>query len=397
MKMLLIILDGAGDTGGKTPYETASKPNMDALAKNGTCGLLDIGYRGTPQSDFGYLNILGFYSGDAYPGRGYLEALGLGMEEIQESDLCIRGNFATLGKDGNIMDRRAGRDENGLEELTASIDGMEIDGVHFYARKSAGHRVVIVARPLNERVRLSEKIEPNDPEEDGVPVLQFKPKAPEAKFTASVLNKFVFRSGKILSGSRINSERKLPANVLLMRGFGRKKEAGTFQKKYNMSSCCIAGIPIMRGVASFLGMDMLNVRGATGYPDTNLEGKFEKAAEALGKYDFVLLHINGADILSHDGKRDEKTKFIEKIDKSLGAALKKMDMKQTVVIITSDHRTASDPSYKEYRHTRDPVPVLISGDGIRPGLARRFDERSCARGFLLKGNDLIHFVLSKTK
>jgi 2,3-bisphosphoglycerate-independent phosphoglycerate mutase len=397
MKILMIILDGAGDVGEKTPLETANKPNMDSLAKKGACGLLDIGYRGTPESDVGYLNILGLYSGDAYPGRGYLEALGLGMEEINESDICMRGNFATLGSDGNILDRRAGRDEKGLEELAASIDGVEIDGVHFFVRKSAGHRVVLVMRPLNGRIRLSEKIESNDPEREGVPVFQFKPKAPEAKFTASVLNKFVFRTGKMLSGHGINKERKLPANILLMRGFGRKKKTDSFKKKYGMSSCCIGGIPIIKGVASFLGMDILAVHGATGYPDTNLEGKFEKAEEALKKYDFVLLHINGTDILSHDGKRDEKKTFTERIDQNLGAALEKTDMKKTVVIITSDHRTASEPDYKGYRHTTDPVPVLVSGDGVRPGISRKFDEKSCARGFLLKGNDLLPFVLRQIK
>ena len=72
-------------------------------------------------------------------------------------------------------------------------------------------------------------------------------------------------------------------------------------------------------------------------------------------------------------------------------------MKNTAIVITSDHRTASDPAYKLYRHTGDPVPVLVSGDGIKPGIARKFDEKSCERGFLIKGNDLIPFVLRQSK
>ncbi len=399
MKILMLVLDGGGDVGEKTPYQTARKPHIDSLAAKGTCGLLDMRYSGTPQSDFGYLNILGFYSKETYPGRGYLEALGLGMEDVRGSDVCIRGNFATLGANGNLLDRRAGRDETGLEELTARIDGVEIDGVHFFIRKSAGHRVVIVMRPLEERIKLSENVESNDPESDGAPVMQFRPKGAEtsAKFTASVLNKFVFRTGKILSGDEINRERKFPANVLLLRGFGRKSEVETFKKRYGMKACCIAGIPVIKGVAAFLGMDLITVPGATGYPDTNLVGKFEKAAEALKTYDFVLLHVNGTDILSHDAKREEKAKFIEKIDANLGRALEKIDLKKTVVVITSDHRTASDPSYKQYRHTSDPVPVLISGDGIRPGIARKFNEKACRDGFMLKGNDLMPFVLRQIK
>jgi 2,3-bisphosphoglycerate-independent phosphoglycerate mutase len=397
MKILLIILDGGGDLGERTPYQTANKPNIDSLAKNGKCGLLDIGYEKTPQSDLGYLNILGFYSGDSYPGRGYLEALGVGMEDIGENDICIRGNFATLGTNGNIIDRRAGRDEAGLDELTDKLDGLEIDGVHFSVRRSAGHRVVIVMSVLDQKTALSEELTSNDPEKTGVPVMQIKPRKPEAKLTASVLNKFVAKTNKILSGELKNRERELPANVLLLRGFGKKRELETFKERHGMSSCCIAGIPIVKGVASFLGMDIITVHGATGYPDTNLEGKFRETFEALQKYDFVWLHINGTDILSHDKKRKEKAEFIERIDKKLGKVLKKINMKETVVIITSDHRTASDPSYPYYRHTRDPNPILISGNGIEPDQIEKFDERSCEKGFLIKGNGLFPFVMEQVK
>jgi 2,3-bisphosphoglycerate-independent phosphoglycerate mutase len=395
MKILFVILDGCADVGVHTPYQLARKPHMDALAAKGVCGLLDIGYKTTPESDFGYLNLLGFYSDETYTGRGYLEALGLGMEDIRESDICIRGNFATIGSNGNVLDRRAGRDESGLEELAARLDGMEIDGVHFFVRKTAGHRAVVVLRALDGKTKLSDRLVSNDPEEEGVPVRQIKPRVTEAKFTASVLNKFIFKSNKILSGEDINKERKLPANILLLRGFGRKKESRNFGGKYGMKACCVAGIPIVKGVASLLGMDIITVHGATGYPDTNLKEKFEHAVEALKKYAFVLLHINGTDILSHDGKPKEKTKFIEKIDQHLGDALKGIDMKKTVVVITSDHRTASDPQYKFQRHTKDPVPVLISGGGIRPGRIKHFDEQACAKGFSIKGNDLIPFVLSQ--
>ena len=391
-----MILDGGADVGEHTPYQTASKPNMDSLARNGICGLLDIGYRGTPQSDFGYLNILGMYSDASYPGRGYLEALGLGMNDISERDVCIRGNFATIGTNGNVLDRRAGRDEKGLEELAERIDGIEIDGVHFDVKKSAGHRVVIVMKPLDDRVKLCDRLTTNDPERTDVPVMQIKPKTSEGKFTASVLNKFLSKSSKILSQEPVNRERKTPANILLLRGFGRKKTTETFREKYGMNSCCIAGIPIVKGVASFLGMDIITVHGATGYPNTNLEGKFRETAEALQRYDFVLLHINGTDILSHDCRREEKKKFIEKIDRHFGRVLKKIDMKETVVIITSDHRTASDPSYPYYRHTKDPNPFLLSGDGIEPDTIERFDELSCERGIRLHGNELLGFAKKMT-
>lgn len=389
MRFLLIVLDGAGDIGERTPLSLAKKPNIDSLAKEGKCGLLDIGYGKTVNSDFGYLNILGCYSKESYPGRGYLEALGVGLKP-GPGDICIRGNFATLASNGNLLDRRAGRDETGLEYFCEVLDGMEIDGIRFTVRKSAGHRVVIVM----EGKKLSDKIIPNDPLKTGVPLPQVGARESQAKFTASVLNKFSSRVFKALSKEPENKKRKLPANIILIRNIGGKKDVGGFQKRFKLKGCCIAGIPIAKGVARFLGMDVIEVEGANGMPDTNLDGKFEAVRGALKKYDFIFLHINGTDILSHDAKPLEKKNFIERVDKGVGKLKVSKDM---VFIITCDHRTASDPKFRKYRHTPDPVPFLISGNGIKPNRVERFDENSCRYGLKLEKNELVPYVLNLIK
>jgi 2,3-bisphosphoglycerate-independent phosphoglycerate mutase len=385
MKFLLIVLDGGGDIGKETPLSLANKPNMDSLAMEGKCGLLDIKYGKTVNSDFGYLNILGCYSKEGYPGRGYLEALGVGLKP-GPGDLCIRGNFATLASNGNILDRRAGRDETGLEYFCEVLDGMEIDGVRFTVRKSAGHRVVIVLEGKN----LSDKIVPNDPLKTRVPLPQAGARESQAKFTASVLNKFSSRVHKILAKEPENRKRKFPANIILIRNIGKKKEAKSFYQRFKLKGCCIAGIPIAKGVARFLGMDVIEVEGANGMPDTNLGGKFETVRNALKKYDFVFLHINGTDILSHDAKPVEKRRFIENIDKEIG---KLEDSKGMVFIITCDHRTVSDPKFRGYRHTPDLVPFLISGNEIKPNNVMKFDENSCRFGLKLERNELIPYFL----
>lgn len=385
-KFLLMILDGAGDVGDRTPLSLADKPNMDSLAKQGKCGLLDIKYGKNVNSDFGYLNILGSYSKETYPGRGYLEALGVGLKPDPD-DICIRGNFATLDSHGNISDRRAGRDGAGLDELCETLDGMEINGVKFNVKKSAGHRVVIVM----EGDKLSNRIMPNDPFKTGVPLPQVLSIDGDAKgkFTASVLNKFSSRVHKSLSKHSVNKKRDVPANIILIRSIGRKKDVESFQDRFGLKACCIAGIPIAKGVARFLGMDIIEVEEASGMPDTNLKGKMDAAEKKLNEYDFVFVHINGTDILSHDGKPDEKRKMIEKIDKEMGRF---MNSKRLVFIITCDHRTASDPGYKSYRHTHDPVPFLISGNNIQPNRVERFDEKSCEGGMKFDGNELLLYL-----
>jgi len=395
MKILLMVLDGAADRSNatQTPFQAAIKPNIDRLAKNGKVGMIDIGYKGSVESDFGFLNLLGFYSKNTYPGRGYLEALGAGIEP-KHGDLCIRGNFATLNADGNLIDRRAGRDETGLEELANMLDGMEIDGVHFTVKKSAGHRVIIIASGKN----LSTELMPNDTREINTPVRQIVAKNEKAKFTASVLNKFITRSRKLLERHEINKKRSKPANVILMRGFGKRRDIEGFEKRYGMKACCIAGIPIAKGVARWLGMDVIEVEGATGMPNTNLAGKFNAAIKAIDKYDFIWLHINACDILSHDGKREEKRRYIEKIDSEVGKLLKRIDISKLIIAITSDHRTVSIPEFKFYRHVPDPVPVLIAGNGIEADKVGRFNEIDAESGSLkLKGNELIGKIISLCK
>ncbi|MCX6814629.1 MAG: 2,3-bisphosphoglycerate-independent phosphoglycerate mutase [Candidatus Aenigmarchaeota archaeon] len=386
MKILLVVLDGAGDTGKETPLSLARKPNMDSLAKQGRLGLLDIGYQKDVDSDVGYLNILGCYSKKEYPGRGYLEALGLGLNP-DPKDVCIRGNFATLDQRGMLADRRAGREEIGLQELAERLDGTEIDGVKFLVKKSSGHRLVIMLAGES----LSEKIIPNDPKRTGVPVPQVAAKSSDAKRTASVLNKFLYRANKLLSSDPINKERKIPANTVLIRNTGKPGKTVLFQKRFGMKGCCIAGIAIAKGVARYLGMDVIEVKGATGMPDTNLEGKAEAAGKSLKKYDFVFLHINGTDILSHDKKPDSKRELLEKIDKLVFSRF--TNPKDIMIAVTCDHRTASSPSYKGYEHLPDPVPFFASGGKIKAE-GRPYSEQECEKSRLrLEGNGLMEFLV----
>jgi 2,3-bisphosphoglycerate-independent phosphoglycerate mutase len=390
MKILLVVLDGAGDTGTQTPLSLANKPNSDSLAKQGRLGLLDIGYKKDVDSDIGYLNLLGCHSKQDYPGRGYLEALGLGLNPGPK-DVCIRANFATLDSGGTLIDRRAGRDEEGLDELAERLDGIEIDGVKFLCKKSSGHRLVIVL----EGPGLSDKIVPNDPKRTGVAVPQVTAKAQEAKFTASVLNKFLYRASKVLSKDPVNKERKTPANTVLIRNAGHPKKVPAFKSRFGMSACCIAGIAIAKGVARYLGMDVIEVKGATGLPNTNLEGKAQAAEQSMKIYDFIFLHINGMDILSHDRKPEEKKAFLEKVDKVVFSRF--TNLKDTMVAVTCDHRSASSPSFQGYEHLPDPVPFFAAGGKLR-GEGKAWNEQECEHSRLrLEGNGLMEFLVRNRK
>ncbi len=378
MKYLMIICDGMPDEGEATPLSQAYHPALDFLAVNGKTGTIDLKYQEV-DSDIGFLKLLGCF--EDYPGRGYLEALAAGIE-CDENDVFIRANFSTLGGDNLLKDRRAGRDETDLDEFAKKIDGIEIDNIRFVVKRTLGHRMVIVMKSLDGK-RLSDQIIGNDSKAVGVHVKQIKAKKPNAKRTATALNKFVYKTNKILSALEANKKREFPANFILIRNAGHKTETPSFQQRYGMNACCIAAHPVMEGVAKFLGMDFVKPEGANGMENTNLNSKLVSTLEMIKKYGFVLLHVNGFDQMSHDRNPERKKRFIEKFDASIvKKLLEKTDLNDIVVIVTSDHASASSPAYKGYEHLKDPVPVVVCGDGIKSDGSKRFDEINVEKGSL---------------
>jgi len=381
MKSLLIICDGMGDRliEGKTPLEVADKPNMDIIAREGINGIMDTVRAGIrPGSDTAHLSLFGYDPFKVYTGRGPFEAYGAGLN-LEKGDIAIRCNFATL-KDGKIIDRRAGRDELGLEKLTNELDGIEIDNVRIIFRRCKGHRAVLIFKGED----LSSMISDTDPEELNVPPNKSTPLDgnPDSKRTAEILNKFTMMSQKILSDHEVNKERikqgKLPANVVLARGAGIKPELTSFENKYGIKGACISATSLIIGVCRASGMDIIEVEGATGHVDSDITKKAEATINALKHYDFVFLHIKGTDEASHDGNFDLKKKMIERIDKEvIGPILDKVDLEDTTIVLTADHSTPVGIR----QHSADPVPIAILGD-VRTDSVKKFSERDCSKGGL---------------
>src|SRR6266542_4345122 len=111
-KILLVVMDGLGgyaDAEHGTELEDAKTPNLDALAAEGIAGLVEpVGPGITPGSGPGHLALFGYDPARYELGRGALSAAGLEFR-LEPGDVAARGNFCTLGPDGAILDRRAGR------------------------------------------------------------------------------------------------------------------------------------------------------------------------------------------------------------------------------------------------------------------------------------------------
>lgn len=383
MKALFIIIDGVSDRpnpelDGKTPMQYAETPNLDKLAALSITGLHDpIAPGVVPGSDTAHLALFGVDPLVAYTGRGPFEAAGIGMD-VKAGDVAFRANFATVDENRIIVSRRAGRIKEGTHELVSLLEGQTIEGVKVLIGKGTEHRCAVVLRGKG----ISADVTMNDPKVDGKPIKQFKPTADsdEARLTASVLTKFVEFAERILPGSKTNADRlqkgKLAANTMLVRGAGVSPHLPDFSTTHGLNAVCVAGGGLYKGVARMVGMDILEVPGATGGLDTDLDAKVNAATRALEKYNFVFLHVKATDNLGHDGNAVGKAEFLAKVDKAFAPLISLPD--DTVILVTGDHSTPCP--FKD--HSADPVPIMLRGKQQRLDDVIKFDEYSVVRGGL---------------
>ncbi|MEM4728933.1 MAG: 2,3-bisphosphoglycerate-independent phosphoglycerate mutase [Thermoplasmata archaeon] len=397
-RILMVVCDGLGDRpvesmGRRTPLQAARKPNLNWLASRGACGILDIIGPGVrPGSDTAHLALFGHDPFRVYTGRGPFEALGVGLE-VRPGDVAFRCNFATVDESMTVLDRRAGRIREGTKELARALDGWELDGVQVFFKEGTEHRGVLLLRGSG----LSPNVSDADPHREGLRVAECVPKSPEADLTARVVAEFVRRSHELLKNHPVNRARVEsglpPANIVLPRGAGVVPRLPTLHERYGLRSAAIAGVALVKGICRFSGMDVLDVGGATGGLDTDVEAKMKAALRAIDKNELVFVHIKAPDLCGHDGDAPGKAQVVTRIDDAL-ALVRREVPGDTVVAITSDHSTPV--SVRD--HSADPVPLLIYGPGVRRDAVRTFDEVSCARGGLgrLLGRDLLPILLDLT-
>ena len=397
MKGIIMIIDGMADRpikelGYKTPLEAAVTPNMDKMAENGICGIMDPIRPGIRAgSDTSHISILGYDPYEVYTGRGPFEAAGVGVD-VLPGDIAFRCNFSTADESGIITDRRAGRIREGTEEIAQSIDGMELDeDVEVIFKESTGHRAVLVLRGNG----LSDQISDADPKHDGKPPKKVfaLDETEEAVKTADILNKFVQKSYDLLKDHPVNLKRiesgENPANIIIPRGAGAVPKVKSFGEKYGLNPVCIAETGLIKGIAIIAGMKLIDIEGATGGIDTNLENIKNGIIKTASKdYNFMLINVDGADEAGHDGQMEEKVKFIEKVDSVIGELMKIEDV---YFILTADHSTP----ISTMDHTGDPVPIVITGPEVRVDDVKKFNERSAAKGGLcrIRGNNVMDILM----
>jgi 2,3-bisphosphoglycerate-independent phosphoglycerate mutase len=361
-KIVLLVLDGLGDlsAGEGTPLEVASIPHLDRLAAEGTLGSTDPVSPGiTPGSGPAHVSLFGYDPIRYQIGRGVLEATGINMA-LTPSDVCTRGNFASMDEKNLITDRRAGRistEENRRLIEILQKDIREIDGVEVILETVKEHRFVAVFRGAELDGRIAE----TDPQALGVESLDPAPLDPSAKFTASVVKKFIEQGNRSLRKER-------PANTFLLRGFSKLPEIPSLEELYRLKPAAIAAYPMYRGLAALVGMEIL----PTG---DSIVDEFTALEENWPSFDFFFVHIKKTDSYGEDGNFPRKVGIIEEVDRQIPRLLQ---LQPDVIAVTGDHST---PCLLK-GHSWHPNPLLIHAATVRRDACTHFSEAECQRGGL---------------
>lgn len=361
-KIVFLIMDGLGglQSPGKagTELQVANCPNLDQLAKESVCGLLDPILPGvTPGSGPAHFALFGYDPIQFNIGRGVLSAAGVEFN-LTDRDLAARVNFCTLDKNGNVIDRRAGRIATEINAKLCEKIKQQIKipaGYKFFMQPEKEHRAVFVLRGDD----LDDSISDTDSQKTGVPPLDPKPTSTEAEKSAAMVKDLLVQIKQILADEN-------PANMILLRGFAKHRRYKTLFERFKLKSLAIANYPMYRGVSKLVGMDLNPI---TKDMPTQIDALGQKFAD----YNFFFVHIKYTDSRGEDGDFDAKVKVIEEVDQLIPRIRK---LNPDVLVVTGDHSTPALLA----NHSWHPVPVLLYAKTARVDLVERFDDISCLSG-----------------
>jgi 2,3-bisphosphoglycerate-independent phosphoglycerate mutase len=399
MKYIVLVGDGMSDRAlarlnDRTPLEVAATPFMDGIVKEGRIGHATTIPKGmTPASDVANLAIMGYDPKKYYNGRGPLEAANINVK-LGEGDVAFRCNLVTVGKD-EMVDYSAGHiTQKEAEILISDIDKkLGSDTGRFYVGKSYRHLFVLKAATHDEAVEIS-KVKCAPPHD--ILSKKIKPFLPKGKSSQELIN-LMEASKEVLEKHDINKVRvdlgENPANMIWLWGQGVNPNMPPFKELFGLTGSVISAVDLVNGLGKLVGLETIKVPGATGYYDTNYQGKADYALESLKHKDFVFVHVEAPDEAGHNADMRAKITAIENFDKHVvGTFLKAFKGKKGYrLMVLPDHATPLSVR----THVSDPIPFAVCGDGVEPDQALVFSERAAmasAFGFS-SGHALMHYLV----
>ncbi|WP_449073905.1 cofactor-independent phosphoglycerate mutase [Ruminococcus sp.] len=403
MKYLVMLCDGMADEpnealGNSTPMEKANKPCMDSLAAKAEVGIVKTVAEGLkPGSDVANLSVLGYEPAVYYSGRSPLEAASIGID-LKDTDVTLRCNLVTLSDEEDyekktILDYCA--DDISSEEAKILIEYIQEklgnDVFRFYPGVSYRHCLVW----SNGNPHPGVLTPPHDI--TGKVITDYIPKGEAVDELYDLMKK----SYDLLKDHPVNQARiargKRPANSIWLWGEGTKPLLDNFSEKFGIKGSMISAVDLLKGIAICAGMNSVDVDGATGYLDTNFDGKCKAAIEEFKNgADLVYVHVEAPDECGHRGEIENKVKAIEMIDEHIFGPvvefLKGYD--DFAVLVCPDHPTPLSIR----THTSTPVPYLIydSKNEINSGVKVFCEKEARETGnYIEKGFTMMNYFLTK--
>jgi 2,3-bisphosphoglycerate-independent phosphoglycerate mutase len=399
-KYLILVPDGMADwpvpeLGGQTPLKVAKTPWMDRMASAGTMGLARTVPEGMePGSDVANLAIMGYSPSEVYTGRAPFEAASMGIN-LHQNEVAFRLNLVTLDRNYTVMADHSADHISTAEahEIVASL-APEIESLGMTVVPGVSYRNLLVW--------------PDGP--DGCvthPPHSFPGEPVDLRFPsgegADVLLRLITKSWKILEEHPVNERRikrcQGPANSVWPWGQGRAPRILTLKDRFGLTGSVVAAVDLVRGIGKYAGLDIIEVPGATGYIDTNYQGKVQGALNSLKEKDFVFLHVEAPDETSHSGQLDLKIKAIEDFDeKVVGPILEGLaTFPAWRILLMPDHRTP----IVTRTHSADPVPFILldsrdwAGAGSDPAVGYSEEAADAAGRLVEDGSKMIEMLISK--
>ena len=367
MKYVMIVPDGMADVplrqlSNRTPMQAARTPNMDRIAAEGIVGqTLNTPADLPPGSDVANLSLLGYDPHECYTGRGPLEAAAMGIE-LNPGEVAFRCNLVTIDENDRLRDYCAG--EIPSREAAILIGAIQkavaddLPDVTFYAGISFRNLMVYRGRsPMTAATTPPHDIM-------GEP---FDKHLPTGEGSA-ILRKLMLTTRVLLEAHEVNTVRvdlgENPANMIWLWGQGTAPDLEPFERKYGKKGSVVAAVDLVRGTAVYLGLESIDVPGATGSYDTNYAGKAQAAIDALDRCDFVFVHIEAPDTASHAADIEQKVHAIEKIDREIVGPIHEalLARGEYRLIVLPDHATPIERK----THVHEPVPFALCGRGVEP-------------------------------
>ncbi len=380
MKYLILVGDGMGDypiaeLGGKTPLQAAATPTMDRLCAAGELFLTKTVPDGFPPgSDVANMSLLGYDPARYYTGRAPLEAAAMNIH-LAADETAFRCNLVTLDEEGDgqvvMRDFCSGHISN--EEAHQLIADLErhCSSPTFHFKPGVSYRHLVIFKGEHPGFA---PVPPHD--HIGRDVTTYW----QAYRQHGPWRELLDQTGKLLADHPVNEKRraagKNPATQIWLWGEGKMPSVPTLVDRFAISGAMISAVDLLKGLGVVGGLQVINVPGATGYIDTNYEGKAQAASQALRQGDFVFVHLEAPDEAGHQGSLADKLTAISDFDARIVAPIvADLDDRgeDYRVVVTMDHFTP----LALRTHVSDPVPTLLYDSRRRkPGCGLDFHEEN---------------------